>query len=96
MSKVLVRKALIGWAETCPDPTGCCDFLSHEIVLAPIGEERCLTVQQADINLLASSGLLPLIEGSQNTLGGKQAAGQDLPWVRPFSPASVQAPRYSS
>ncbi len=45
------------------------DFVSDEIELGPIGEQRSLTIDQADIDLLAPPGLFPLVQRGQNTLG---------------------------
>ena len=52
------------------------DFVSDKIKLGAIGEQRGLAVDQADINLLAPSGLFPLIQSGQDPLGRKHPPAQ--------------------
>jgi hypothetical protein len=51
------------------------DLAPGQVVLAAVGEEGNLAVQQADVNRLSTSGKRPLVEGGQNAVDGEHPAG---------------------
>jgi len=55
-------------------PYGFGYFIPNKKILSSVCKEGDLTVQETDIDFLTPPGLLPLIEGRQYPVRGKQTA----------------------